>query len=368
MINGLDLLDGPEPPMLYSTQGPLQEKPTVTPMTLDAPEWTVAALRRARERLGDFVRETPVWKWSGPDLDAHVGPETEVFLKLELFQHAGSFKPRGALSVMLDLDQEALRAGVTTVSAGNHAMAVAYGARVLSTHAKVVMPKTANPFRLERCRAEGAEVVLADDVYQAFDVARAIEQEEHRTFVHPFEGPQTALGNATLALELAEQVADLDAVVVAIGGGGLCAGVSAGMSLFEPGCHVYGVEPEGADTMSQAFAAGGPVRIAEVRTIADSLGAPYVGEMTFALCRRHVKQVVTVTDLELCQAMLRLFQGMKLAVEPAGAAALAALCGPLRERLRGKRVGLIVSGANIDQETFCRHLSAALAKPPNATW
>lgn len=326
-------------------------------MHAETTELTLTALRSTRERLGDRVVETPVWRWTGPDVDAVLGRETEVFLKLELFQYAGSFKPRGALSVMLSLTDEALRIGVTTVSAGNHAMAVAYAARVLSTHAKVVMPRTANPFRVERCRAEGAEVVLADDVYHAFDVAREIETQEGRAFVHPFEGPLTALGTATVALEFSNQVPNLDAVVVPVGGGGLCAGIAAGMKLLQPGCEVYGVEPEGADTMSQAFAADRPVKIAEVRTIADSLGAPHVGETTFALCKRNVKQLVTVSDSAICQAMARLFQGMKLAVEPAGAAPVAALCGPLRKTLRGKRVGLIVSGSNLDAATFTNHLN-----------
>jgi len=317
------------------------------------------SIRSARERLGDLVVTTPVRRWDDLALAAVVGQETQVFIKEELFQRTGSFKPRGALSVMLSLTPDALARGVTAVSAGNHAMAVAYAARSLGTTAKVVMPKTANPFRVSRCRALGAEVILAEDVHQAFDRVRQIEAEEGRTFVHPFEGPQTFLGTATLGLEFLGQAPDLDAVVVPIGGGGLCAGVSMAVKLLKPACRVFGVEPAGADSMHRSFAAGSPQSIEAVRTIADSLGAPYALPQGFELCRRFVDELVLVDDDALKRAMLLLFASAKLAVEPAGAAATAALSGPLLERLRGKRVGLIVCGANIDAESFARCLRDA---------
>ncbi len=321
-------------------------------------ELTLAAIRATRERLGDLVDTTPVRLWRDPALERAVGPASRVFLKEELFQRAGSFKPRGALAVMLDLTPAALRRGVTAVSAGNHAMAVGYAARVLGTTAKVVMPKNANPFRVRACRDLGAEVELVEDVHRAFDRVRQIEAEEGCTFVHPFEGPLTALGTATLGLELIEQVPELEAVIVPIGGGGLCAGVASAVKLARPSCQVFGVEPEGADTMHRSFAAGSPQAIEKVRTIADSLGAPHAAPYSFALCRRHVDELVLVDDGALRRAMLLLFASAKLAVEPAGAAATAALCGPLCERLRGKRVGVIVCGANIDPATFAAHLEA----------
>jgi threonine dehydratase len=323
------------------------------------PPFTIADIRAARERLNDFIVETPVWRWGNRDIVERVGPETQVFLKLELFQHTGTFKPRGALTVMLDLDQTALSWGVTAVSAGNHAIAVAYAANLLGTTAKVVMPKTANPARVASCRALGAEVELVEDTHRAFERVREIEAEEKRTFVHPFEGPLTALGTATVGLEVCAQVPDLDAVIVPIGGGGLCAGIATAVKLIQPHCQVFGVEPEGADTMHRSFASGRPEAIEKVRTIADSLGAPHAAPYSFELCRHYVDDVVLVSDDALRQAMALLFRSVKLAVEPAGAAATAALCGPLRERLRGKRVGLIVCGANIDIATFAAHVGAA---------
>src|SRR5437773_7694015 len=194
-------------------------------MSMDVRAPTLDEIGAARARLGNLIVQTPVWRWRGDEIERAAGPQP--ILKLELFQHAGSFKPRGALTVMLDLPPEKLAKGVTAVSAGNHAMAVGYAARALRTTAKVVMPKSANPARVEGSKAYGAEVILVDDVHEAFAKVKEIEATEGRTFVHPFEGPLTALGTATLGLELCEQAPEIEAVIIPIGGGGLCAGVSA---------------------------------------------------------------------------------------------------------------------------------------------
>jgi threonine dehydratase len=324
-------------------------------------EPTLDTIRAARRRLGELVVTTPIRLWEDRAIARLVGPDTRVVLKEELFQRTGSFKPRGALTVMQDLSPEALARGVTAVSAGNHALAVAYAAAALGTSAKVVMPKSANPFRVQGCRELGATVQLVDDVHAAFARVREIEQAEGRSFVHPYEGPRTALGTATLGLELVEQAGELDAVIVPIGGGGLCAGVAAAVKLASPRTQVLGVEPEGADSMRRSFAAGSPQAIDAVRTIADSLGAPHAAPYSFGLCRRYVDDLVLVDDDALRRAMYLLFASAKLAVEPAGAAATAALCGPLLERLRGKRVGVIVCGANIDHATFAAQVAAGTA-------
>ena len=310
----------------------------------------------ARARLNGLIIETPVHHWRGPEIAAAAGADTKVLLKLELFQYTGSFKARGALTNMLNLAPDALARGVTAVSAGNHAIAVAYAAKTLGSSAKVVMMKTANPFRVERCRSYGAEVVLAEDVHSAFDTVRRIEKEEGRSFVHPYEGELTILGTATLGFEWCRQTPDLDAVIVPIGGGGLAAGIACAVKQLRPGCQVFGVEPEGADSMHRSFAAGEPRPIERVATIADSLGAPFALPYSFGLCRRFLDGLVKIDDDAMRRAMGLLFREMKLAVEPAGAAATAALCGPLRERLAGKRVGVIVCGSNIDIATFARHL------------
>lgn len=313
-------------------------------------------IRAARTRLGDAVRHTPVWTWTDDATRAAFDHRTALHLKLEAWQHTGSFKPRGALLAAWDLCDEARGRGLTAVSAGNHAAAVAFAARTLHTHAKVVMPRSANPARVAKCRRLGAEVVLVDDVHQAFETVTAIREAEGRTFIHPFEGPTTALGTATVGLEWLEARPDLDAVIVPIGGGGLCAGIAAAIKQAKPRCAVYGVEPFGADSMTRSLAAGEPVAIDRVQTIADSLGAPHAAPYSFALCQRYVDDVVRVDDDALCAAMVELFEGAKLAVEPAGAAATAAAWGPLRDRLLGKQVGVLVCGANIDPASYTTYL------------
>lgn len=313
---------------------------------------SLSEIQETREKLGKHIDTTPVQRWRSPVVEERFGAGTEIFMKLELFQRTGTFKPRGALTNMLNLDSRALEKGICAVSAGNHAIAAAYAARELGTSAKVVMIKTANPFRIERCRQLGAEIEMADDAHIAFERAEQIEKEESRTLIHPFEGHHTALGTATLGMEFCGQVSDLDAVIVPIGGGGLCAGVASAVKLMQPRCQVFGVEPEGADTMHRSFAAGSPQGIDKVTTIADSLGAPYAAPYTFELCRANVDELVMINDDAMCKAMKLIFHELKLAVEPAGAAATAALWGPLRERLRGKRIGVIVCGTNIDLLSF----------------
>jgi threonine dehydratase len=202
--------------------------------------------------------------------------------------------------------------------------------------------------RLARCRAYGAEVVLAADVHAAFTEVERIATEEGRTQIHPFEGPRTALGTATVGREWLRQTGRLDAVIIPIGGGGLAAGASCAIKRMAPETFVLGVEPEGADTMRRSLAAGSPQGIARVTTIADSLGAPFALPYSFGLCRRYLDDLVLITDDQMRAAMRLLYDELKLACEPAGAAATAALLGPLRERLAGKRVGVLVCGSNID--------------------
>jgi threonine dehydratase len=316
------------------------------------PTLTLDGVRACRDRIAPYVLRTPVHSLADPQVAAAL-PDVDVWLKLELLQRAGTFKPRGALSNMLDLDAEALARGVTAVSAGNHAMAVGYAAAALGSTAKVVMPKNANPGRVAGCRAYGAEVVLVDDVHAAFEEVHRIEREEGRTFVHPFDGHKTVRGTATLGLELCEQIDQLDAVVVPIGGGGLAAGVAWAVKQLRPSAKVYGVEPAGADTMRRSIDAGEPQSIDAVRTIADSLGAPYAVQYSFEVCRDNLDDVVLVDDDQLKSGMGFLLERAKLAVEPAGAATTAALLGPLKSRVKGHKVAAIVCGANIDVETFC---------------
>ena len=310
----------------------------------------VEEIRALAAKIAGHVTHTPVLRCHG--IEALMPAGTEVYGKLEFLQHTGTFKARGALATLMALSDRQRQRGVIAVSAGNHAIATAYAAQVASTSAKVVMIQAANPARTQACRAYGAEIVLAADVHEAFAVAEQIGQDEGRYLAHPFEGPAIALGTGTLGLEICEQIPDLDALVVPVGGGGLIGGVSNAVRQVRPKAEIIGVEPEGADSMHRSFASGRPERLDKVATIADSLGAPYAMPYSYSLARANVDDVIRISDDALRRTMGLLFERMKIAVEPACAASTAALLGPLRHRLAEKRVVLLFCGSNIDWSSW----------------
>ncbi|MEX3946174.1 threonine/serine dehydratase [Paraburkholderia sp. EG287B] len=305
--------------------------------------------------LAPWVLRTPVFDRH----DLSTLEATLVNFKFELLQSSGSFKVRGAFTHLLALDAAQRSAGVTCVSGGNHAIAVAYAAMRLGISAKVVLFRTASAARVAQCKRFGAEIVVAGNSSEAFEIVRRIETDEGRYFVHPFNGYRTVLGTATLGYEWATQAPDLDAVVVPIGGGGLAAGVATALRLANPRVRVYGVEPEGSDVMARSFAANHTVRLTHMHSIADSLMSPHAEQYSYTLCRRHLERVVTVSDDALRSAMRVLFEQLKLAVEPACATATAGLLGPLRDTLQGKRVGVLLCGTNTDPANFHQQISLA---------
>ena len=317
---------------------------------------SLKAIRDNLEQLRPSINRTPVIKYQGQKLLSLLGAGAEVYLKLELFQKTGTFKMRGALTVISSLSPEQLKRGVVAVSRGNHAIAVGAAAQAAGTTAKVIVPKSANKARVELCIASGAEVIKTEDVHEAFQLAKEIEQKEGRFLVHPFEGPLTALGTATCGLEFLEDVPNLDIMLIGVGGGGLIAGMAAAVKQLRPECEVIGVEPFGADTMWRSFQSGKPEGIAEAKTIADSLGAPHAAPYSFGLCKRFVDRIIRVEDDVICEGLYLLFSEGKLAVEPAGAAALAALIGSIGIDTANKKIGVLVCGANIDVESYCLHL------------
>ena len=309
--------------------------------------------------IGPHIVRTPAVEWSGEELRSMLPDGTRVTAKLEVFQRTGTFKARGALSNILRLDSEQLRAGVTAMSAGNHAIAVAYAATAADTHAKVVMQKSANPARARLARNLGAELLFAEDGASGFAMMERIAAEEGRAVIHPFDGLATALGTATLGQELHAQAGDLDVVIVAIGGGGLAAGVSAIIKRLRPGCRMIGVEPAGADCMHRSFASGRAENIGKPDTIADSLAPPMTEPIPFGLCKAHIDRLALVTDAEIVAAMRLIFRELKLAVEPACAVSTAALT-QLAGELSGKHVGIILCGSNIDLETYNGYCATAV--------
>ncbi|MEM9530864.1 MAG: pyridoxal-phosphate dependent enzyme [Pseudomonadota bacterium] len=324
-------------------------------MKEDHPTPSLADMEATQALIAPHVVTTPVTSWQGPEVEALTGNRCEVLVKLELLQRGGTFKTRGALSNILRLSPEALTRGVTAMSAGNHAVAVAYAARAAGTHAKVVMLASASPARIKLAEHYGAELVLVDQIANAFPIAEALVEDEGRIMVHPFDGPGTALGTATVGLEFCRQAGPLDALLVAIGGGGLAAGVASAVRQLNSGCRIFGVEPEGADAMYRSFQSGQPENIGTPRSIADSLAPPMTLDYPLTLCRRHLEDIIRVSDGQLTDAMGLMFRELKLAVEPAGAAAAAALSQVLERGVEG-RIGLICCGSIIDLDTYARFL------------
>ena len=324
-------------------------------MEFDPATLNLATARARHGELAGSVIRTPLTRLASPAV-AQALESAEVYLKLECYQHTGTFKARGALSVARAIPEADRAKGVTAASAGNHAIAAAWAARQLGMGAKVVMQSTANPFRVALARCEGAEIIMAEGGLAAIGEAERLARDEGRMFIHPFEGINTTLGAAGVGLEIMDDIAalgaDAEAVVVSVGGGGLISGVAAGVKLINPGCAVYGVEPVGADSVSQSLAAGKPVTLDKVDTIADSLGPPFSLPFGLSVIRAYVDDVVRITDDQILAGLVVLQEEGKLAVEPAAGAAMAAALGPLRERLRGKRTVILICGANIDGETY----------------
>lgn len=312
-------------------------------------------IRAYREVVGDRIVRTPVHDWRGAEIRRLAG-DMRISIKFELLQMTGTFKARGALAWMLSLPEDKVRKGVTAVSAGNHAVAVSWAAYVMGAPAHVVIISPANPVRVRQARAWGATVELADNAEAAFKRALNIEKEDGRTLVHPFEGRPIAVGTGALAMEWLEQAPDLDALVIPVGGGGLIAGVAAAAKQIRPDLSVYGAEPYGADSMFQSLNHNEAVEASRVDSIADSLRAPNAREYSFALASRHMDGLGQVEDDEIRNAMRLILQELKMMVEPACATATAAAIGPLRKRLNGKRVGVLLCGSNIDLATFSRLL------------
>ena len=318
---------------------------------LSHPALTLDEIRQTAGRIEGYLHHTPIFHWQDAWVRSQLG-EGELHLKLEFLQQTGSFKPRGALNNALTRPETERNQGVTAVSAGNHAIAVAYAAKTLGISAKVLMHRKANPLRVAKCQHYGAEVLLVDDITQAFVLLDEIAEKEDRTIIHPFDSAPTLQGTGTLGLEIGDALNDLDTILVAVGGGGLIGGVASALKQMQPAIEVIGVEPVGAAGLTQSLELGRPLEKVSVSTIADSMGAPLHCQMSFGVCQQVIDRMVLVEDDEMCQAMARVYDGLKFALEPAGAAVIAALTGPLQGTLKGKRVAAILCGSNIDESSW----------------
>jgi threonine dehydratase len=312
------------------------QTPTVTKDDVDA------ALKRIRRH----VHETPLL--SSTRLADRAGG-IRLMLKCELFQKTGSFKVRGALNAMMQLSDAERARGVVAVSAGNHAQAVAWAASTVGSEAVTVMPAHAPPAKVAATKSYGANVELVDgEMIRAFQRAEQIAS-EGRVMIHPFANPRVIAGQGTVGLEILSQAAELDAVIVPIGGGGLIAGVATAIKAARPNARIIGVEPEGAATMRKSLDAGSPQTI-PVKTVADGLAAPTTAELNLDIVQRLVEDVVLVSDDEILAAMRDVLAYTKLVAEPAAAAGVAALLAGRVRFDRGANVVAILTGGNVDLE------------------
>ena len=303
------------------------------------------AIAATEQLIRPWIRRTPVIEVDGTDLGLH---STNLRLKLELLQHTGSFKARGAFANLLSRELPA--AGVAAASGGNHGAAVAFAAHKLRVRATIFVPSVASPSKIERIRGYGADLVIAGDSYaEALAASEAWIRQSGALPVHAYDDVETLLGQGSLGMEIEQQAPDLDTLLVAVGGGGLIGGIAA---WYTGRIQIIGVEPEAAPTLTNALAAGRPVDAPAGGIAADSLGGSRVGELTFPITQSLVKRVVLVTDDAIQSAQETLWDLVRIAAEPGGAAALAALLSKRHEPQPDERVGVVVCGGNTSAVSF----------------
>ena len=322
-------------------------------------------IRAARERITGRIHRTPMFSsaTAAGVTEAATGNrlrDGRLYVKAEHLQKTGSFKPRAALSKLTSLSAEESAKGVITLSAGNAAQAYAWAGSVEGLAVTVVMPARAVRSKVDASRGYGAEVVLhGEHVGETWARVQELIAERGLTLVHPFDDPEVIAGNASAGLEILEDLPDVDVVVVGVGGGGCISGIATALKESRPDVRVFGVEPEGSDAVSQAIGAGQVVRIDPV-SVADGLGAPFAGEWTLPICSRYVDDIVLLDDATILGGLRFAAERMKQVLEPAGAAALAAVLNgriPIRD---GERVCVVASGGNVERSRLGEFLEGPI--------
>lgn len=302
-------------------------------------------IQEAHARIRDHVHWTPVL--TSARLNQLAG--AEIFFKCENFQKTGAFKARGAVNAVLSLSDSEAGRGVATHSSGNHAAALTWAASLRGIRSTVVMPSTASRVKIAAVERYGGRIVFCEPTHRAREeTAEKVVRETGAVLIHPFNDPRIIAGQGTAALEMIKDLPNLDVILCPLGGGGLLAGAATAAKALHPELRVFGVEPEGAADGSLSFASGERRPVAHPASVADGLLA-FVGDLTFPVILRHVDGIATVSDAAILSAMRRIFEILKVAVEPSGAVAYAAVAEK-RLDLAGKRVGVILSGGNLDLE------------------
>ena len=308
----------------------------------------------ASERIKGYAHRTPVLR--SRTIDAQLG--ASLYFKSENLQRIGAFKFRGAFNAIAALDEARKRAGVIAFSSGNHAQGVALAASLLNVKATIVMPLDAPAAKLAATRSYGAQVVQYDRYTEdRAAITAALAQEHGYTLIPPYDHPDVIAGQGTATMELMQETGPLDLLFVCLGGGGLLSGSALAARALAPECRIYGVEPEAGNDGQLSLRAGHIVRIDMPKTIADGAQTQFLGNYTFPIIKREVTDILTVTDQQLVRTMRFYAERMKILVEPTGCLSLAGACS-VKELLRGKRVGVIISGGNVDLANFCALLGA----------
>jgi len=326
--------------------------PARRPPLDEAPAVSLAEIEAARERIAPYVHRTPLLP------TATLGRMTGLSLRLkaENVQRTGSFKARGAVNAVLQLSPEQRERGIVTLSAGNHGQGLAYAAQIAGVRCVVFMPETAVPTKVAAIKSYGAEARFAPSMETVFAEMERYREAHGLHFVHPFADPAIIAGQGTVGLEIIEEWPDVEAVTVCVGGGGLLAGVALAVKGVRPDVRVVGVEPEGAAAVWRSLDAGRPVTLDRIDTVADGLAAPFAAALTQSIIERSVDDVLLVTDDEIVGALRLILERCKLLVEPAGAAAVAALLAGKGGLGGGTRTVATLSGGNIDREKLKRLL------------
>jgi threonine dehydratase len=319
---------------------------------LETPDVTIGDIQAAAARIAPYIHHTPLFDSATLSRLTH----TRLGLKAENLQRTGSFKARGALNAVLCLSAEQRARGVITLSAGNHGQGLAYAAKIAGVRCVVFMPENAVPTKVAAVEEYGAEARFAPSMETVFAAMDEFRNAHGLHYVHPFGDPDIIAGQGTVGLEILEDSPSVDTIAICVGGGGLLSGIAVAAKALKPGVRIVGVEPEGAPVVTRSLVAGYPVTIEKITTVADGLAAPFAAPTSQRLIERLVDDVVIVTDDEILQALRVLLERTKLLVEPAGAAATAALLTGKAGVEPGSRVVATLSGGNVDFEKLKRLL------------
>ena len=308
-------------------------------------------IRHTLHRIQPYINKTPFIKASSKIDDFF---STNMYFKCEFLQKSGSFKARGAINNIISQDKTKFQKGVTAVSAGNHAIAASFVSNLFKLNNKIFLYESANPFRINKCKSYNANIEFTNPKQAFMDASNA--QKDGYYFIHPFDGPYTLQGSATIGLEIIEYFRSLnkklDYLIISVGGGGLISGISSYIKQLSPNTKVIGVEPEGAKGMSDSIKLGKPLENVKVKSIADSLCAPLHLEYSYNVAKSVIDEMVTVTDDEMKEFMIYAFDNLKLMLEPACVAGLAAIKYNIEEKLKDKNSLVILCGSNIDKITW----------------